>query len=210
MKSVRRLRVKWFVLMMSIVTIGTGSAQAEPGPFENFFHRLRRALGEPEHKSPRRSSRKQTDETTNPSTEASPTPAATGDASDLKKRRRFAIWNSGPGQDRFCHKSVLTPERLHRRAGFCSRHAGERSLHWQDFSDALTRQRSEVRGQKSAACRNISSSAPAEIPTAIAAEWGGSRSPIYKNGRSIAPGWTSVRWIFRCATRTNVISINQR
>src|SRR5207237_8839260 len=80
MKSVRRLRVKWFVLMMSIVTIGTGSAQAEPGPFENFFHRLRRALGEPEHKSPRRSSRKQTDETTNPSTEASPTPAATGDA----------------------------------------------------------------------------------------------------------------------------------
>src|SRR5438477_12587878 len=80
MKSVRRLRVKWFVLMMSIVMIGTGSAPAEPGPFENFFHRLRRALGEPEHKSPRRSSRKQTDETTNPSTEASPTPAAAGDA----------------------------------------------------------------------------------------------------------------------------------
>ncbi len=82
MKSVRRLRLKWFVLMMSIVTIGTGSAPAEPGPFENFFHRLRRALGEPEHKSPRRSSRKQTDETTNPSSEGSPTPAptATGDA----------------------------------------------------------------------------------------------------------------------------------
>jgi hypothetical protein len=37
-------------------------------------------LGEPQHKSPRRSSHKQTDETTNPSTEASPTPAATGDA----------------------------------------------------------------------------------------------------------------------------------
>src|SRR5204862_6369983 len=79
MKSVRRLGLKWFVLMMSIVTIGTGSAQAEPGPFENFFHRFRRALGEPQHKSPRRSSHKQTDETTNPSTEASPTPAAPGD-----------------------------------------------------------------------------------------------------------------------------------
>src|SRR6266404_4707101 len=78
MKSVRRLRVKWFVLMMSIATIGTGSAQAEPGPFENFFHRLRRALGEPQQKSARRSSRKQTDETTNPSSEGSPTPATTG------------------------------------------------------------------------------------------------------------------------------------
>ena len=82
MKSVSRLRVKWFVLMMSIVMIGTGSAPAEPGPFDNFFHRLRRALGEPEHKSARRSSRKQTDETTNPSSERSttPAPAATGDA----------------------------------------------------------------------------------------------------------------------------------
>jgi len=78
MKSVRRLRVKWFVLMMSIATIGTGSAQAEPGPFENFFHRLRRALGEPQQKSTRRSSHKQTDETTNPSSEGSPAPAATG------------------------------------------------------------------------------------------------------------------------------------
>jgi len=66
--------------MMSIVTIGTGSVQAEPGPFENFFHRLRHALGEPQHKSSRRSVHKQTDETTTPSTEASTTPAATGDA----------------------------------------------------------------------------------------------------------------------------------
>ena len=82
MKSVRRLRVKGFALMMSIAMIGTGSAQAEPGPFENFFHRLRRALGEPQQKSAHRSSRKQTDETTNPSSERSPTPAptATGDA----------------------------------------------------------------------------------------------------------------------------------
>ena len=81
MKSVRRLRLKWFVLMMSIVMIGTGSAPAEPGPFENFFRNLKRAFSEPQqHKSTRRSSHKQTDETTNPSTEASPTPATTGDA----------------------------------------------------------------------------------------------------------------------------------
>jgi hypothetical protein len=81
MKSVRRLRLKWFVLMMSIVMIGTGSTQAEPGPFENFFHKLKRAFSEPQQqKSTRRSSHKQTDETTNPSTEASTTPAASGDA----------------------------------------------------------------------------------------------------------------------------------
>src|SRR5260370_26959305 len=90
MKSIRRLRVKWFVLMMSIAMIGTGSAQAEPGPFEDFFHKLRRALGEPEHKSAHRSSRKQTDETTNPSSERSttPTPAATGGAGGPPHQRQ--------------------------------------------------------------------------------------------------------------------------
>jgi hypothetical protein len=82
MKSVRRLRLKWFVLMMSIVMIGTGSAQAEPGPFENFFHKLKRAFSEPQqHKSTRRSSHKQTDETPSPSSEGSVTPAATSGAS---------------------------------------------------------------------------------------------------------------------------------
>ena len=68
--------------MMSIVTIGTGSAQAEPGPFENFFHKLKRAFSEPQqHKSTRRSSHKQTDETPSPSSEGSVTPAATSGAS---------------------------------------------------------------------------------------------------------------------------------
>jgi hypothetical protein len=82
MKSVRRLRLKWFVLMMSIVMIGTGSAQAEPGPFENFFHKLKRAFSEPpQHKSTRRSSHKQADETPSPSSEGSVTPAATSGAS---------------------------------------------------------------------------------------------------------------------------------
>jgi hypothetical protein len=68
--------------MMSIVMIGTGSAQAEPGPFENFFHKLKRAFSEPQqHKSTRRSSHKQTDETPSPSSEGSVTPAATSGAS---------------------------------------------------------------------------------------------------------------------------------
>ena len=90
MKSVRRLRVKWFVLMMSIVMIGTGSAPAEPGPFDNFFHRLRRALGEPEHKSARRSSRKQTEQTKNSASEETnshpPTDGASAPPSERNTR----------------------------------------------------------------------------------------------------------------------------
>ena len=79
MKSLKRLSVKWFVLMMSIVVIGTGSALAQSGPFENFFHKLRRALSEPEHKSARRTSRKQTDETKNSANEGSkPTSSTAG------------------------------------------------------------------------------------------------------------------------------------
>ena len=78
MKSVRRLRVKWFVLMMSIFLIGAGSTRAEPGPFENFFHKLRRAFSEPQHKSAHRSSHKQTDETTNPTNAESTTHNANG------------------------------------------------------------------------------------------------------------------------------------
>jgi hypothetical protein len=63
--------------MMSIVMIGTGSALAEPGPFERFFRSIRRAVTEPQHRSTRQSGRKQTDETTKPSSEASAAPAAT-------------------------------------------------------------------------------------------------------------------------------------
>ena len=82
MKSVRRLRLKWFVLMMWIVMIGTGSAQTKPSPFEDFFRKLKRAFSEPQqHKSTRRSSHKQTEETPNPSSEGSVTPAATSSAS---------------------------------------------------------------------------------------------------------------------------------
>src|SRR5205085_10933818 len=57
-----------------------------------------------------------------------------------------------------------------------------------------------------AACRNISSSAPAEIQTATAAEWAAWRSNICKGEKLIASGSTSARWTCRCATRTNVIS----
>src|ERR1700738_2815514 len=82
MKSVRRLRLKWFVLMMSIVMIGTGSAQTKPGPFENFFRKLKDAFSKPQqHKSTRRSSHKQTVATPSPLSEGSVTPAATSGAS---------------------------------------------------------------------------------------------------------------------------------
>jgi hypothetical protein len=62
----KQSRTKRFVLMMSILLIGAGSGLAESGPFENFFHKLRRAFSEPQHKSTHRSSHKQADETTNP------------------------------------------------------------------------------------------------------------------------------------------------
>ena len=95
---------------MSVVMIGTGSAQAEanssadqrdhsrdhqqqnqnrrrpaarkPGPFENFFRKLKDAFSKPQqHKSTRRSSHKQTVATPSPSSEGSVTPAATSGAS---------------------------------------------------------------------------------------------------------------------------------
>jgi len=76
MKITKRLGLKGLVLMMSILLIGAGSGLAEPGPFEKFFQRMRRAFNEPEHKSTHRSSRKQTDETATAS-EASNTSSST-------------------------------------------------------------------------------------------------------------------------------------
>jgi hypothetical protein len=68
--------------MISIVMIGIGSAQTKPGPFENFFRKLKRAFSEPQqHQPTRRSSHKQTVETPSPSNEGSVTPAATSGAS---------------------------------------------------------------------------------------------------------------------------------
>ena len=70
--------------MMSILLIGASSTLAEPGPFENFFRKMRHAFSEPQHKSAGRSSHKQTDETktsdqtNNSSSEGSNTKAATG------------------------------------------------------------------------------------------------------------------------------------
>ena len=68
----KQFGLKRLVVTMSILLIGSGSALAEPGPFENFFRNLRRGFNEPHHKSAHRSSRKQADETTNP---ANPTNA---------------------------------------------------------------------------------------------------------------------------------------
>ena len=58
--------------MMSILMIGAGRGLAEPGPFENFFHKLRRAFSEPQRKSTHRSSHKQADETTNTTNPTNP------------------------------------------------------------------------------------------------------------------------------------------
>lgn len=72
-----------FVVIISILLFGVSGMPAEtnePGPFERLFRAMRRAVTEPQHKSTRRSSHKQTDETTNPSSVASNTPAGTGDA----------------------------------------------------------------------------------------------------------------------------------
>lgn len=62
----KRLGLKGFVLMMSILMFGwtTLSAQTdEPGPFERFFHAMRRAFNEPQHKSTQRTRHKRTDKT---------------------------------------------------------------------------------------------------------------------------------------------------
>src|ERR1700737_5653832 len=95
MKSLKQLSVKWFVLMMSIVVIGTGSALAQSGPFENFFHKLRRALSEPEHKSARRTSRKQIDETKNSANEVSKPTSSTGGGPSAPPNEPTT--RSGPG-----------------------------------------------------------------------------------------------------------------
>jgi|ERR1700731_3587398 len=81
MKIIKRIWLKGLVLMMSILLIGAGNALAEPGPFENFFRKLRRSFSEPEHKPTHRSSHKQTDEAKNSPTEESNTHSATGGVS---------------------------------------------------------------------------------------------------------------------------------
>ena len=64
MKIVTRNWLRELVLVTAILLIGLGNSLAESGPFENFFHKLRRAFSEPQHRSTHRSSHKQADETT--------------------------------------------------------------------------------------------------------------------------------------------------
>src|SRR5438067_4218354 len=92
MKIMKRLGLKALVLMMSILLIGAGSALAESGPFENFFRKMRHAFSEPQHKSARRSSHKQTDETKTSSSEGSNTHATTdvGGAPPSERNTRTA------------------------------------------------------------------------------------------------------------------------
>jgi hypothetical protein len=81
MKIMERFGMRGLVLTMSILLMGGGSTLAESGPFENFFHKLRSAFSEPQHKPAHRSSHKQTDETKTSPSEDSNTHPATGGAS---------------------------------------------------------------------------------------------------------------------------------
>ena len=85
--------------MMSILLIGASSTLAEPGPFENFFRKMRQAFSEPQHKSARRSSHKQTDETKTSPTEGSSTPATTGAPPSTRNTRTATRAASKKGDD---------------------------------------------------------------------------------------------------------------
>ena len=66
-------------MTMSILFFGTTIGLGESGPFENFFHKLRRAFTEPQEKShSHRTSHKQTGDSQNSTNEikTSPSPAA--------------------------------------------------------------------------------------------------------------------------------------
>jgi hypothetical protein len=84
MKIIKRIRLKGLVLMMSILLTGVTSMPAEtdePGPFERLFRAMRRGFNEPQHRSAHRTSRKQTDETKNSTSEESNTHTTTGGVS---------------------------------------------------------------------------------------------------------------------------------
>ena len=74
----KRPGLRGFGLMMSMLLIGAGSTVAESGPFENFFHKLRQAFSEPQHKErPRGSKREQTGATATSTAAPTATAAAT-------------------------------------------------------------------------------------------------------------------------------------
>jgi hypothetical protein len=97
-KTINRIGLKVLVLLIAILLIGAGTGLAEPGPFENFFHRLRRAFNEPEHKSTHRSSHKQTDETKSSPTEESNTHPASGGTSAPPTERNTRTTTRAPSK----------------------------------------------------------------------------------------------------------------
>src|SRR5712691_9562245 len=78
--------MRGLALMMSILLIGASGTLAEPGPFENFFRKMRHAFSEPQHKSARRSSHKPADETTNPTNPESTAHNANGVSGPPRER----------------------------------------------------------------------------------------------------------------------------
>ncbi len=74
--------------MTSILLTGAGSGLAESGPFENFFHKLRQAFSEPQHKERSRGSkREQKGATATPTPTTTPIAAATPGASEPPTER---------------------------------------------------------------------------------------------------------------------------
>jgi hypothetical protein len=98
MKIMKRFRVRGLALMMSILLAGAGTVLAEPGPFENFFHKLRRAFGEPQRSSAHRSSHKKPDETTTSPTDGSNTQATTADAGAAPSERNTRTATRAPSK----------------------------------------------------------------------------------------------------------------
>jgi hypothetical protein len=94
----KQFGLKGLVLMMSILLICAGNALAEPGPFENFFRKLRRSFNEPEHKPTHRTSHKQTDEAKSSPTEESNTHPASGGASAPPTERNTRTTTRAPSK----------------------------------------------------------------------------------------------------------------
>ena len=88
MRKIRRLRREGLILTMSILFVGVVGACAESGPFENFFHRLRRAFSEPQHKSVHRTPHKHTDKMASSPNEGSNTESYTAPGANAVPNER--------------------------------------------------------------------------------------------------------------------------
>src|SRR5713101_7898896 len=118
----KRPGLRGFALMTSILLTGAGSGLAESGPFENFFHKLKQAFSEPQHKERSRGSkREQKGATATPTATTTPIAAATPGASGPPTERNTRTESRAdskkgddlrygtPVQDPYTGKVFLTP-----------------------------------------------------------------------------------------------------